>query len=131
MEMLLCRKLESWEVVHHIDGNHDNNSLYPMNLEIKEFGKHSHDHLLSNQFAFGKHYNTGNRYKLGRTLSEESKMKIGQTKLGNKNMLGKRHSDETKERLRQARLGTHASEETKQKMSQTRLGKRPVNGRLV
>lgn len=44
MEQHLGRKLEPWELVHHIDGDKLNNSI--ANLELTEFGKHTTDHHL-------------------------------------------------------------------------------------
>ena len=55
-------------------------------------------------------------------LSEETKRKIGTTKIGNKNMLGKHHTDEAKKKMSEAKKGKklHSqTEETKQKMSQS------------
>lgn len=58
-------------------------------------------------------------------LSEETKRKIGTTKIGNKNMLGKHHTDEAKKKMSEAKKGKklHSqTEETKQKMSQSHKG---------
>ena len=44
MEQHLGRSLESWEHVHHIDGNHLNNSLN--NLEVLSNADHQRKELL-------------------------------------------------------------------------------------
>src|SRR5208283_4314746 len=67
--------------------------------------------------------------RLGKKASEETKEKIGQAKLGNKIWLGKCHSEESKEKIGQAKLGNkiwlgkHHTEETKEKMRLAKLGK--------
>lgn len=42
MEQHLKRRLEPWELVHHKDGNPNNNSIE--NLEVMEWGKHTTVH---------------------------------------------------------------------------------------
>jgi len=54
--------------------------------------------------------------------SEETKQKMHNSQLGNKNRLGISHSLETKEKLRQANLGKKQSQETKDKQSKIRKG---------
>lgn len=49
--------------------------------------------------------------------SDAAKLKIGQSKIGNKNMLGHKHSEETKIKIGLMSKGRHHSEETKLKMS--------------
>lgn len=62
---------------------------------------------------------------LNKEVSKETKEKMSNSKLGEKNSFyGKKHTEEAKEAIRQARLGSHASEETKKKMSEARKGKR-------
>lgn len=42
MERHLKRKLEPWELVHHKDGDTENNRVE--NLEVKEWGEHTREH---------------------------------------------------------------------------------------
>jgi hypothetical protein len=44
MERHIGRKLEPWELVHHKDGNTQNNDI--SNLEIMQFGEHTAQHHL-------------------------------------------------------------------------------------
>lgn len=52
--------------------------------------------------------------------SSETRKKIADSQIGNKNMLGKKHSEETKRKIRESKVGKKASEATKLKMSITR-----------
>jgi hypothetical protein len=73
MEQHLGRRLESWEVVHHKDGDKFNNDL--SNLELMTREEHSREHMLGNVISYdvkkklsesnkGKHYHN-------RKLSDE------------------------------------------------------------
>lgn len=87
----------------------------------------------------------GNKYCLGRKLSEETKKKIGKVHLGKilnketkeklrkamlenknnlgyKNALGHKHTKEAKEKIRLAMLGRKLSNKTKEKLSLAKLG---------
>jgi group I intron endonuclease len=66
----------------------------------------------------------------GKKFSEEVKQKMSESHKGNKYCLGRVLSNETREKIRQVNLGKKHSEETKQKMSETRKGKTsPYRGR--
>ena len=79
----------------------------------------------------------GNKYMLGKHLSEEAKRKISLAHKDNKYRLGKRHSDETKQKLSEAMKGKTPwnkdkkckvlTEETKQKISEANTGKKWFN----
>lgn len=50
----------------------------------------------------GNKYAVGHQSRLGHKHTEESKRKIGASKLGNKNMLGHKHSDEVRRKISEA-----------------------------
>jgi len=54
--------------------------------------------------------------------TEETKEKIGKSKIGNINMLGKKHSEETKKLMSEKAKGRVMSEETKKKVSESKKG---------
>lgn len=63
----------------------------------------------------------GKKYTLGKHHSAESKLKIREAQLGEKNnMFGKHHSAEAKQKNREAHLGKHHSGETKQKIGEAK-----------
>ena len=91
--------------IHHIDENKFNNSL--SNLVYLTRSEHAKIHN-----------------KIGKKLSEETKLKIG------KASKGRRHSEETKRKLIEVHKGKKLSEETKKKMSESRKGKKhPLYGK--
>ena len=59
----------------------------------------------------------GNTHNLGKTLSDETKKKIGEANMG------KIKSDETKKKMSEANMGKIHSDESKQKMSEAKMGK--------
>ncbi len=61
---------------------------------------------------------------LGMIHSDETKEKIRQRSIGNKNMLGKHHNDNTKEKIKSKLIGNKLSEETKLKMSESQKGRK-------
>lgn len=70
--------------IHHIDGNKQNNSIY--NLELIEHGEHIAQHNTENKGKFKRNENTknkirnkliGNKNSLGRKLNDELKKSIG------------------------------------------------------
>lgn len=70
---------------------------------------------------------------------QETRRKIGLSKLGNKNRLGKAHTDATKQKISKSKAGRSiapnkgkkASEETRKKQSAARMGKTPWNKGLI
>jgi len=54
--------------------------------------------------------------------SKEHAIKVGLTKIGNKNMKGKHHTERTKELMRKAKLGTKHSKEHNNNFSKSRKG---------
>ena len=113
-------KLHEWQVhthygwkqgmdIHHLDGNKMNNSL--SNLVYLTKSEHTIIH------------------KKGKTLSEETKNKIGEAAKGNKNMLGKHHSEEAKRKMSEAAKGRKHSEETKNKIGEAAKGHKNMLGK--
>ena len=65
----------------------------------------------------------GNTRRLGIKHTEETKQKMSNSHKGaNAYWLGKHHTDESKNKMRLAKLGTKASPETKEKLSKMRKG---------
>lgn len=61
-------------------------------------------------------------YHKNKKLSKEHKIKIGKSKIGNKNMLGKFHSEDTKKLMSEKAKGRVMSVETKKKLSDIKKG---------
>jgi hypothetical protein len=60
--------------------------------------------------------------------TEETKLKISKSKMGNKNMLGKTFSEETKLKMSKAKMGIKLSEEHKLNMSKAQMGNKNMLG---
>ena len=67
--------------------------------------------------------------KKGIKLSEEHKIKVGLSQIGNKNNLGKKLSKKWKENMSKSHKGKRCSEETKIKLSLLFKGKPQFNNR--
>lgn len=91
-------------VIHHKDGNHDNDA--PDNQQKMTKGKHAVVHL------------TGNTHCSGYKQTEGHKRKISLANKGGKGFIGK-HTKETKRKMSKAQKGRKHSEETKRKMSES------------
>ena len=59
----------------------------------------------------------------GKTLSEEHKTKLSESKKGNTFCVGKTHTNETKKKISESKLGKPHSEETRKKLSEVNSGK--------
>lgn len=112
--------------IHHIDGNHNNNSIE--NLMCISIEDHYSVHYSQGDFnaanliatRFNMEYVSG--YK--RPHSEETKAKLRKPKLNKENY--KKHKTEAhRQSIRLARVGTKRSDSTKLKMSIAKLGKTP------
>ena len=73
--------------------------------------------------------NMGNKNMLGHHHTDESKFKISNSNKGNKKWLGKKHSEETKVKMSKARIGTKWTENSKLKMKETKKIKNHWIGR--
>lgn len=112
--------------IHHIDGNHNNNSIE--NLLCVSIEEHFNIHYLQGDFnaanlvatRFNREYIRG--YK--KPLSEETKTKLRKPKI-NKENYKKPKTEAHKQSIRLARIGTKRSDSTKLKMSIAKLGKTP------
>jgi hypothetical protein len=134
-EIPIDEKGRSYEI-HHIDGNHNNNSIE--NLKCISIEEHYRihleqgDYLAANLIAdrFHKDYLTGwnhseetrskmSKSRKGRVLSEEWKRKISES---NK---GKIFSEESRKKMSKAKIGRKGfshTEETKRKISEAGKG---------
>lgn len=117
--------VEILEIVENFDKTKDNESLLEKEaFYIKLFDSTNRD----------KGYNICeySNDTTGKVVSEESREKMRQAKLGNKINLGKTHSKEVREKMRQAKLGKSnvaclgkaLSENTKSKISKSKTGKK-------
>jgi hypothetical protein len=63
----------------------------------------------------------------GKTLSEETKIKMSEAQKGNTKRLGKTHSEETIKKMSEAHKGKTPSEETRRKLSEAKKGENNHN----
>lgn len=88
-------------------------------------------HRQPEELVFLTHKEHQRLHHIGKLLSEETKKKLSEVKIGDKNhFFGKHHSEETRRKLSLALsgdkhplFGKHRSEETKRKMSLANKGK--------
>ena len=115
--------------IHHIDGNHNNNSIE--NLKCVSIEEHYLIHYLQKDFVaanlIAKRMKSDNLTIRGykRPLSEETKEKLRKPKKSKENYK-KPKSNSHIEAIRLSRLGTKRSTETKNKLSSLKLGKTPI-----
>ena len=98
-------------IIHHLDGNKVNNDIENLRMMT------SHEHMSL--------HNKGNKYSVGRKLSDETKQKIG------KSMEGFKHSEETRRKMSESRkgknnpfYGKHHSKETITKIIEQQKGEK-------
>jgi hypothetical protein len=114
--------------VHHIDGNHNNNSIE--NLLCVSIEEHYNIHLTQGDFnaanLIATRINLPYYKKTGfkNPHSEEAKQNMRKPKSSKENYR-KPKSLEHKEAIRAVRLGTTRSESTKLKLSLCKIGKTP------
>ena len=78
--------------------------------------------------------NVGNKYCVGRKMSDETKRKLREVNLGNKHAkgnktwLGRKHSPESIEKMRLLKTGLKHTEETKEKMRLKKMGNKCALG---
>jgi len=82
-------------------------------------GSSGYKHKEDAKIKISKNISGENNGNYRKTPSEETREKMRQSALGNKNSLGKYHSEETREKQRQAGLVRIHSEETKKKRSES------------
>ena len=118
-------KNETWDCHHRLETI--------MNCGIKELkAQECYYHRPAHDLIFLRHedhislHKKGNKNRLGRKHSFETKRKMSESRKGIKNMLGKHHSEETRRKMSEAMkgnqncLGRKLSDETKKKMSEAR-----------
>lgn len=110
-------------VVHHIDGNKENNAATNLIVITEE----EHQAIHSNDGVTYKKVSTKLK---GYKKTEEHIRKIMESRRSYKGegspWYGKKHTEESKEKNRQAHLGKHPSETTRKKMSDNSSNKKPV-----
>lgn len=130
---------EPWDI-HHKIGLYfdkqwliDNGFYYDQRSEMLVFlphGEHSSLHNTGHKISDGQKRALHIAHK-GKKLSDETKQKMSEARIGEKNhMFGKQHSEETKRKISKARKGKapwnkggHLSEEQKHKLSEAHRGK--------
>ena len=145
------------EVIHHKDGDHDNNE--DSNQEKMTIAEHISLHQTGNKNWLGKNHTKKSKRKIsisnigkklsietkrkisiaksGINCSKETRIKLSAAKLGENNPLyGVSHSEETKKKMSKSKLGNinwlgkKHSKETKVKMSTAQSGKNhPLYGK--
>ena len=112
--------------IHHIDGNHSNNSIE--NLVCISIEEHYNIHFSQGDFnaanLIAERFNLEYLRGFKRPHSEKTKAKLRKPKQSRENYQGPKSATH-KESIRLARLGTTRSEETKLKMSLCKVGKIP------
>lgn len=76
----------------------------------------------SNQKEYG--YNINNGGSAVGTLSEETKRKISEKKIGNTVNRGRVHTEESKKRMSESHIGNKLTEDAKRKLSEFHIGKK-------
>lgn len=75
-------------------------------------------HRPANELIFMTRSDHTSLHHKGKTLSLETRTKIGASELGNKYWLGRKHSEEAKKKISKAKKGRKLSEDHKRKISQ-------------
>lgn len=100
MEQKMGRFLQKEEVIHHIDGNKENNEINNLML-FENHAEHIKYHALDNKWI--------NRIRMqstGRRHTDESKKKISLAKMGNKVCVGRIMSLETRRKISESNRRT-------------------------
>lgn len=100
--------------IHHIDGNHTNNSLE--NLTCISIGEHYEIHLRQKDYAAAALIaeRANKETVTGWHISENTKQKMSDSRKG------KKHLEETKRKISKANKGRQHTQETKHKLSEIR-----------
>lgn len=116
VEQHLGRQLVKGEVVHHINGNHNDNRLE--NLQVLTAAEHTIVHHL------GKKRSVESRARMSEAGKGIPKPKpAGFGEMISKALTGKEKSPEHRAKLAMSHIGMKASKETRDKMSAVRTGK--------
>lgn len=117
-------KVKKGEVIHHKDGNHNNDT--PENQEKMTKPKHTALHRIGKKHTDETKIIIGKKSK-ERRASKETKSKMSKVKIGNQNALGYKHTNKAKLIIGKASKGREVTEETKRKMSISHTGYKHSN----
>lgn len=108
-----------WDCHHKLEVREDGTLMSPN--ELKEKGLYWHRPACELIFLTKEEHNRLH----GNNMREETKKKLSESRLGDKNgMYGRKHSEDTKKKISESKINKKHSAETRQKMSESKKGEK-------